>query len=58
MARTPEWKLIYTPGREIQELYNLVEDPGELRNRYGEPALQSIAAGLRARLHDWMLAHT
>jgi arylsulfatase A-like enzyme len=58
MARTPEWKLIYTPGREIQELYDLVEDPGELRNRYGEPALQSIADGLRARLHDWMLAHT
>src|SRR5207249_8186707 len=39
MARTAEWKLVYTPGRETQELYNLRDDPGELRNRSGEAGL-------------------
>ncbi|HEV2124847.1 MAG TPA: sulfatase-like hydrolase/transferase [Chloroflexota bacterium] len=55
MARTSEWKLIYTPGRDIQELYHVASDPGELRNRYGEPALQSVVDTLRARIQDWML---
>jgi arylsulfatase A-like enzyme len=58
MARTAGWKLVYTPGRELQELYDLGADPGELRNRYGDPALASVADALRARLQDWMLTHT
>jgi arylsulfatase A-like enzyme len=57
MARTAQWKLIYTPGRELQELYDVQADPGELRNRYGEPALAPIVDVLKARLHDWMLTH-
>jgi arylsulfatase A-like enzyme len=58
MARTAEWKLVYTPGRELQELYDLGADPGELRNRYGDPTLAPVAETLRMRLQDWMLAHT
>ena len=58
MARTPRWKLIYTPGRELQELYDVAADPGELRNRYGEPGTDATVARLRGRLQDWMLAHT
>ena len=57
MARTAEWKLVYTPGREIQELYDVRADPGELDNRYGEPGLEEVTRGLRDRLQDWMLAH-
>jgi arylsulfatase A-like enzyme len=58
MARTAEWKLVYTPGRELQELYDLGADPGEMRNRYGDPSLTPVVETLRARLQDWMLAHT
>jgi arylsulfatase A-like enzyme len=57
MARTAQWKLVYTPGREIQELYDVQADPGELHNRYGEPQLAPIVDALKARLHDWMLTH-
>ena len=64
MARTPEWKLVYTPGREMQELYNVREDPRELENllapgqtRYGEDLLDRIVEHLRGRIMDWMLAH-
>jgi arylsulfatase A-like enzyme len=55
MARTPEWKLIYTPGREIQELYHVASDPGEQHNRHGEPELTPIVDTLRGRIQDWML---
>lgn len=66
MARTAEWKLVYTPGREIQELYNVREDPGELENlpapgsvqtRYGEDLIERIVQYLRGRITDWLLAH-
>jgi arylsulfatase A-like enzyme len=58
MARTADWKLVHTPGRETQELYDLRADPGERRNRFGDPALEPVAAGLLRRAQDWMLAHT
>ena len=34
MIRTAEWKLVHTPGREINELYHLTTDPWELHNVY------------------------
>ncbi len=58
MARTPRWKLIYTPGREIQELYDVQADPGELRNCHGEPGTEEVVRTLRERILDWMLTHT
>lgn len=58
MARTQDWKLVYTPGREMQEVYDVRRDPGELRNLYGDPAVASVVETLRTRLHDWMLTHT
>jgi arylsulfatase len=58
MARTADWKLVYTPGREVQELYDLRADPGELVNQYGDASLQPVADALRARIQDWLLAHT
>jgi arylsulfatase A-like enzyme len=58
MARTPRWKLIYTPGPAVQELYEVESDPGELRNRYGDLGTGAVVGQLRGRLLDWMLAHT
>ena len=37
---------------ETDELYDLAEDPYEMRNRLADPALSAE----RDRLHDWMLA--
>ena len=56
MARTADWKLVYTPGREGQELYDLRSDPGELRNAFGRAGTEGVVAELRGRLLDWMLA--
>jgi arylsulfatase A-like enzyme len=58
MARTAEWKLVYTPGRETQELYDLSADPWELQNRYGDLALAAVAGHLQQRIFDWLLWHT
>ena len=58
MARTREWKLVYTPGRETQELYDLRHDPGETRNVYADPAHMQLVTALQQRIQDWLLAHT
>lgn len=54
MVRTNEWKLIYIPhpGKDIYELYNLKNDPGETKNLIGEE--QEVAKLLREELFKWM----
>jgi N-sulfoglucosamine sulfohydrolase len=39
---------------EAEQLFDLVTDPGEMRNLAGDPALADVLAGLRARLQAWM----
>ena len=53
MIRTTEWKLVYTPGREINELYHLTTDPWELHNVYARERDGPVVADLLRRLHDW-----
>ncbi|MEX1020991.1 MAG: sulfatase [Litorilinea sp.] len=55
--RTPQWKLILAlePDfhfKPLVELYNLVEDPGELHNRAATNP--EVVAQLRARMEDWL----
>jgi arylsulfatase A-like enzyme len=57
MVRTPEWKLVYTPGREHNELYDLREDPWELQNCYHESKKAGVVATLKQQLMDWYLGH-
>ncbi|MBI3974452.1 MAG: sulfatase-like hydrolase/transferase [Chloroflexi bacterium] len=57
MIRTPEWKYVHTPGREVQELYHLPADPWELHNRYGRAEYVTVISSLRERLLDWQLGH-
>jgi hypothetical protein len=58
MARTPEWKLVYSPGRDTQGPYDLTSGPRELRNRSGDPSVARVAGDLRQRIFDWLLWHT
>ena len=55
MVRTPDWKLVYTPGREHNELYNLRDDPWELKNCYHDADKAGVVAGLKQQLMDWHL---
>ncbi len=49
MLRTNEWKYIWNTT-DVDELYDLVADPAELRNRACDPACKEILADLRRRL--------
>jgi choline-sulfatase len=56
MIRTGTHKLVRRPdGRH--ELYDLVADPLECNNAYGDPDLQSVRAELLERMLDWYI-HT
>ena len=54
MVRTDRWKLIQIPRDEgdLYELYDLVDDPGETRNRFAD--LAGEAAKLQPLLKAWM----
>lgn len=51
--RTDEWKYVFNP-QTVDELYDLVNDPGELRNRIGDPSTRPVAQELQQRLFRWM----
>jgi len=48
------WKYVYRPDEGPDELYDLQNDPDEMRNVIGESQAQRTLATLRARLREWM----
>jgi len=55
MVRERRWKYVWNATAE-DELYDLETDPGELRNRIGDPGCREVVRGLRRRLVEWMQA--
>ena len=55
MARTREWKYVHDPMGDMDELYNLVNDPWELENVAGHPDCAQPLAMMRLRLADWSI---
>ncbi len=55
MVRTAEWKYVHDPMGDLDELYDLVNDPWELVNVADEEANEPIVSDLRRRLADWMI---
>jgi arylsulfatase A-like enzyme len=53
MMRTASWKYVFTP-QDIDELYDLEHDPGELRNLSDEPDHAVALNRLRGHLFAWM----
>ena len=51
MIRTDRYKYNFNEGT-LGELYDLEQDPGELRNRIDDPSM----AAVRRRLHDQLFA--
>lgn len=55
MVRTREWKYVHDPMGDLDELYDLVNDPWELTNVAADPAHRDIISDMRRRLADWMI---
>jgi arylsulfatase A-like enzyme len=49
-VRTQTHKLIYFWKKNQWELFDLVNDPHELHNLYGEPGLEAVTASLKTEL--------
>ncbi len=58
MVRTPDWKLVFSRGRNRKgsfvELYDMREKPLEVNNRAGNPAVAEVLASMKKRLSDWL----
>jgi uncharacterized sulfatase len=57
MIRTKDWKLVrhYTVDHQ-DELFDLVRDPGELKNLYRDESTQAVREELQSKLDAWMRA--
>lgn len=55
MVRGRQWKYVWNPTSE-DELYDLVEDPGELTNRASDARCGHVLRQMRGRLVEWMEA--
>jgi arylsulfatase A-like enzyme len=57
MLRTNEWKLVrHYRANELDELYDLKNDPGELKNLYKDASCREVRARLQQRLDERMKA--
>lgn len=52
---TPEWRISYSPGAEIGQLYDHSSDPNEFVNRWKDPKLADVRARLTRQLLDRIL---
>lgn len=65
--RKGPWRFVYYPpemfasesgGNSVGELYNLDDDPWEMKNLFYDPAQQGRVAEMRKELLDWLVAST
>ncbi len=54
MIRTDPWKLVIRLAGG-NELYNMDEDPNEMRNLYGQPEYNDIVRDLQLKMLEWCL---
>ncbi len=55
MIRTATEKAVIFLGSETGQYFDLVDDPGEIRNRWHDPKAQPRIAALTARMLEWRL---
>jgi len=52
MVRTRRWKYVYNP-HDVDELYDMADDPFEMRNLIGDPSRAAVLTEMKARLLGW-----
>ena len=55
MVRTRQWKYVHDPMGDLDELYDLVQDPWEQTNVAHLPESAEVVAEMRLRLADWSI---
>jgi arylsulfatase A-like enzyme len=53
MVRTRDWKLVHYRKQEWGELYDLKNDPGEVRNLWADPRHAARRADMEAAVARW-----
>ena len=53
MIRTDRWKLIHYPHIDRWQLFDLTNDPAEMKNLADDPEQRAVVADLRAKLTAW-----
>ena len=53
MVRGHEWKLVHFLEADYGQLFNLRDDPGEVRNLWGDPDCVGVKRDLLDVLRDW-----
>jgi arylsulfatase A-like enzyme len=55
MLRTEQWKLVHYLHAPYGELYNLRDDPYEIKNLYDDPAAAGARHEMESALADWLI---
>jgi arylsulfatase A-like enzyme len=55
MVRTREWKLVHFVDEPFGQLFDLVNDPGEVRNLWDDPAAAQAKGELLDMLREWRI---
>ena len=57
MIRSQTWKYVHRYPYGPHELYDLLNDPGEMRNLIKEPAQRATAEALKGEVDAWLLKY-
>ncbi|MCB2009667.1 MAG: sulfatase-like hydrolase/transferase [Geminicoccaceae bacterium] len=55
MIREGRWKLVHYLGEDRGQLFDLEDDPQEIRNRWSDPGCTAVRAGLIEQIFHWRL---
>jgi arylsulfatase A-like enzyme len=55
MVRSKEWKLVHFLDEEFGQLFNLIEDPDEVKDLWDDPASAAKKAEMLAVLREWRI---
>ncbi|HMR34108.1 MAG TPA: sulfatase-like hydrolase/transferase [Geminicoccaceae bacterium] len=55
MVRTDRWKLVHFMGETFGQLFDLKEDPGEVRDLWNSPAHAPVKQEMLGRLREWLV---
>jgi len=53
MVRTARWKYVQYEGDPVEQLFDLKNDPWEMKNLYDDPQYADVVKDHRRRLKEW-----